>query len=144
MEIHKPKPVHNWREFLKEYAIIVWASPPLSPQNRRSNTCTGSTASPMPARRLLELRDDDAPQAYTRIAAADCFERQLTPLRDAIEAGRPRAEIMTMVDNYRPNIRTWDMTAWTPCSAPTWQRIFRRNNRSSGPCPISWCPGLPA
>jgi hypothetical protein len=23
MEIHKPKPVHNWREFLKEYAIIV-------------------------------------------------------------------------------------------------------------------------
>jgi hypothetical protein len=23
MDIHKPKPVHNWREFLKEYAIIV-------------------------------------------------------------------------------------------------------------------------
>lgn len=23
MEFHKPKPVHNWREFLKEYAIIV-------------------------------------------------------------------------------------------------------------------------
>ena len=23
MEIHKPKPVHSWREFLKEYAIIV-------------------------------------------------------------------------------------------------------------------------
>jgi len=23
MEIHKPKPWHNWREFLKEYAIIV-------------------------------------------------------------------------------------------------------------------------
>ena len=23
MEIHKPKPVHNWSEFLKEYAIIV-------------------------------------------------------------------------------------------------------------------------
>jgi hypothetical protein len=23
MEIHKPKPIHNWREFLKEYAIIV-------------------------------------------------------------------------------------------------------------------------
>jgi hypothetical protein len=23
MEIHKPKPVHSWREFLKEYAIVV-------------------------------------------------------------------------------------------------------------------------
>ena len=23
MEFHKPKPIHNWREFLKEYAIIV-------------------------------------------------------------------------------------------------------------------------
>src|SRR3954463_16706397 len=23
MEIHKPKPIRNWREFLKEYAIIV-------------------------------------------------------------------------------------------------------------------------
>ncbi|MBV9549479.1 MAG: hypothetical protein JO256_07380 [Alphaproteobacteria bacterium] len=23
MEIHKPKPIHNWRDFLKEYAIIV-------------------------------------------------------------------------------------------------------------------------
>ena len=23
MDIHKPKPWHGWREFLKEYAIIV-------------------------------------------------------------------------------------------------------------------------
>lgn len=23
MEIHKPRPIHNWREFLKEYGIIV-------------------------------------------------------------------------------------------------------------------------
>jgi hypothetical protein len=23
MDIHQPKPIHNWREFLKEYAIIV-------------------------------------------------------------------------------------------------------------------------
>jgi hypothetical protein len=23
MDVHKPKPIHNWREFLKEYAIIV-------------------------------------------------------------------------------------------------------------------------
>ena len=23
MDIHKPRPIHNWREFLKEYAIIV-------------------------------------------------------------------------------------------------------------------------
>ena len=23
MDVHKPKPVHTWREFLKEYAIIV-------------------------------------------------------------------------------------------------------------------------
>jgi hypothetical protein len=23
MEIHKPKPIHNWREFLKEVGIIV-------------------------------------------------------------------------------------------------------------------------
>ena len=23
MEVHKPKPIRNWREFLKEYAIIV-------------------------------------------------------------------------------------------------------------------------
>lgn len=23
MDVHKPKLVHNWREFLKEYAIIV-------------------------------------------------------------------------------------------------------------------------
>jgi len=23
MEIHKPKPIHNWREFIKEVGIIV-------------------------------------------------------------------------------------------------------------------------
>ena len=23
MDVHKPKPIRNWREFLKEYAIIV-------------------------------------------------------------------------------------------------------------------------
>ena len=41
MEIHKPKPVHSWREFLTEMGTITLAFLSPWPPNRRWNGCIG-------------------------------------------------------------------------------------------------------
>lgn len=113
MEIHKPKPFHNWREFLKEYAIIVIGvlTALAAEQAVESWHWQHRVHDAMEAMQL-ELRDDDAPQAYTRAAAMRCFDNQLSAIQAAIEAGRSRADITALVDGFTLPSRSWDSNAW--------------------------------
>jgi hypothetical protein len=113
MDIHKPKPIRNWREFLKEYAIIVigvltalaaeqaveWAHW----QGRIRDARHAMT---------VELRDDDGPQAYIRMALQTCRDRQLDAIRIAIVARMKRHDVVQLIDRYRPPTFTWDSVAW--------------------------------
>jgi len=113
MDIHKPKPWHNLREFAKEYIIIVLgvATALIAEQAVEWwhwHERVGDAVEAM----TLELRDDDGVQVYARAAAMTCFERQLDGIRAAIEAGRPRAEINALIGAYHPPVRTWDSNAW--------------------------------
>ena len=60
----------------------------------------------------LELRDDDLPQGYTRLAVSACVDGELDAVERAVEQGRPRPEIATLTRAVLPPIRTWDMEAW--------------------------------
>ncbi len=113
MDIHKPKPFHNWREFLKEYAIIVLgvATALAAEQAVEWLHWKGRVRDAAEAMRL-ELRDDDGPQAYTRMAMQTCFDRQLDAIEGAINMGRPRAEIIALAGLYLPPTPTWDSNAW--------------------------------
>jgi hypothetical protein len=113
MDIHKPKTIHNWREFLKEYAIIViGVLTALAAEQAVEWWHWKNRVADARAAMLLELRDEDAPQAYTRVAARDCFEQQLNNIQSAIEAERPRAEIATLISNYRVPTRSWRTASW--------------------------------
>src|SRR4051812_31376606 len=113
MDIHKPKPIRNWREFLKEYAIIVLgvatalaADHPAEAAHwhyRVRDALNGVR---------LEVRDDNGPQAYTRAAAMACFDKQLDSIQNEIEADRDRADITALIARYDPPNRTWDANAW--------------------------------
>lgn len=88
MEIHRPKhPIHSWREFLKEVGIIVLgvlialaAEQSVEAWHWHRKIVDAEQAM------VLELRDDDAPQALTRLAVATCLNQQLDAIQAAIEA----------------------------------------------------------
>ncbi|MBV9548457.1 MAG: hypothetical protein JO256_02145, partial [Alphaproteobacteria bacterium] len=113
MEIHKPKPIHGWRDFLKEFAIIVLgvsvalgaeqAVEWLHWQHRVADAVEAID---------LELRDDDGPGAFTRAAGVQCFEQQLDRIQKAVEGGRPRAQIVDLVRHYAPPGGVFDRNAW--------------------------------
>ena len=111
MEVHKPKLVHNWREFLKEYAIIVigvltalfaeqavqsieWNHKVVAAVNDMQN----------------ELSSGDGPQAYMRMAMHDCIETRLNAIREAVEAGS-RARTRSLIDSVWLPKNTYDSLA---------------------------------
>jgi hypothetical protein len=113
MDIHKAKPVHGLKELAKEVGIIVigvlialGAEQSVDVLHWKKKVHEASEAM------RLELRDDDGPQAFTRVALASCFDQQLNGIQGAIESGRDRSEIATLVGAYRPPNRSWDSEAW--------------------------------
>ncbi len=113
MDIHKPKPVHGLQDLAKEVAIIVLgvlialgAEQAVDALHWRHKVNEAADAM------RLELRDDDGPQAFTRVALFSCFDARLDTIQNAIEAGRDRSEIAVLAAAYRPPIRTWDSEAW--------------------------------
>ncbi len=114
METHTPKhPIRGWRDLLKEVGIIVLgvlialgAEQSVEALHWHHKVADAEQAM------VLELRDDDAPQAFTRLAVATCLDQQLDTIQTAIEAGRDRRVVAAFVRNYTPPARTWDSEAW--------------------------------
>ena len=113
MEIHKPNPIHNFREFLKEVGIIVLgvlialgAEQTVEALHWRAKVHEAEQAM------RIELRDDDGPQAFTRAAIEACLDHQLDTIQAAVEGGRDRRAIAALADAYTPPTRTWDAEAW--------------------------------
>ncbi len=113
MEIHKPKSIHNWREFLKEYAIIVIGvlTALAAEQTVEWLHWKGRVRDAAQAMQI-ELRNDDGPQAYIRLAMRACFDQHLDSMQGAINSGRPRAELITLANLYVVPTPTWDSNAW--------------------------------
>jgi len=113
MEIHKPKPWHGVREFLKEYAIIVIgvltalaAEQAVEWVHWRHQLRDAQDAM------RLELQDDDLPQAIARAAIEKCLAQQLDGIQAAIDARADRAQVRRLAEAYSPPRRTWDEEAW--------------------------------
>jgi hypothetical protein len=113
VEIHKPKPVHNWRELLSEIGIIVvgvivaLAAEQLVESMHWQNKIQDARRAMM-----LELRDDDGPQAYIRLAVGPCLDKQLDAIKTAIIAKASRGEIERLIAGVKQGNVTWDAVAW--------------------------------
>ena len=93
MEIHKPKPIHNWREFLKEYAIIVLGvvTALAAEQGVEWLHWQGEVKAARQAMHV-EMAANNTSQFSRRIAVAPCFARQAGEaerILDDLEVGRP-------------------------------------------------------
>ena len=95
MEIHKPKPIHNWREFLKEYAIIVLGV--LTALAAEQAVEWLHWQSEVPAARdsiQAEITDNNTRLFARRVAFVPCIDRQIREadrILSDLEAGRKPA-----------------------------------------------------
>jgi hypothetical protein len=112
MRFHFFRPLQGWREFIHEIVIVVLGvllalagAQAVGDFHQRAELRDAEDAM------TSELRDDDLPQAYTRAAIFNCYERQLDDVEAAVAAG-DRAKFVTLANAYRPVFRTWDQEAW--------------------------------
>ncbi len=118
MELHKPRPAHNWREFLSEIGVVV------------IGVVIALTAEGVLQRFELrakvrhteelmrdELALDDGPQVLQRIALAPCVEESLSRIRGAIEQGAPRPAVIAAIDGFDPPRHSWDSLVFQGATA---------------------------
>ena len=112
MDIHLPKPFHNWREFLKEYGIIVLGvltalGLEQAIESWHAHAQVKGAADAVDA----ELRQELAKAGY-QLSFTECSDRQLTALSDAINQG-DQAEVRRLLSEgqfARP--MGWSNSAW--------------------------------
>jgi hypothetical protein len=113
VEIHKAKPVHNWREFLTELGVIVLG------------VCIALAAEQAVEwlhwrHQLAQAREVLASELSNNIAAGaervvreHCFEERLDRLADTLDAASRSGTLPPVADiGYAPN-RLWTRGAWT-------------------------------
>jgi hypothetical protein len=112
MEVHLPKPLHGWREFVGEVGIIVLgvlialgAEQVAEYLHQRLELREAEDAM------RSELRDDNLPQAYARAAVSGCYSDRLSAIQNAVVSG-DRNRLLKLSGAYRPLLRTWDEQAW--------------------------------
>jgi len=113
VEIHKPNPIHSFREFLGEVGIIVLGVLiALGAEQTAEALHWRAKVHDAEESMRIELRDDDGPQAFTRVAIEACLDDQLDTIQAAVEGARDRRTIAALAAAYTPPTRTWDQEAW--------------------------------
>jgi hypothetical protein len=113
MHFRLPKPLHGWREFTGEVGIIViGVLIALGAEQVVESFHWNAEAAKARAALRAEVRDDDLPQAYARLAIAPCLDAQLKQLQDAVDSNMDRSRFAALAKTYLPPSRTWDDEAW--------------------------------
>jgi hypothetical protein len=117
MEIHKPKPWQGWREFLKEYLIIVLGVLTALAGEQAVEWLNRNEQAEHAERIMrLELADDNGPQAYGRLLITHCLDDRIAMIRDGATAA-PADQLRGWLALYAPPFRSWDSEAWKAVQA---------------------------
>ena len=121
MDIHKPKPWHGVREFLKEYAIIVVGVLTALGAEQAVEWLRWAHKVEDGRAAIREELQSAAYIAEERVAYRDCFEQRLNYLQAQVTSAtgewRPqpwRRQIDTLTDGdaYAASIRNWNTEVW--------------------------------
>lgn len=113
MHFHLPKPLHGWREFAGEVGIIVvGVLIALAAEQVAEHFRDRAQIREAEDGMASELRDDDLPQAFARVAVNDCNVDQLDSIEAAVASNTDREKILKLARAYAPVYRTWDDQAW--------------------------------
>jgi hypothetical protein len=111
MHFHLPKPIHGWRAFVGEVAIIVLGVLiALGAEQAVHSIEWREKVAAAIADMDNELGSGDGPEAYERVAIHDCVAAHLGRLRASVERG-DRSASRTLIDQFWLPNRTWDSLA---------------------------------
>jgi hypothetical protein len=127
MEIHKPKPVHHWREFLKEIGIIVLG---VLIALGAEQTVEWLHWRYEARQAEYRLRQDSASILFgmlERLEIQKCQDRRLTLIRDRLLASGSAWSAMAPFytsgppagSTYAHPMRSWPTTSWSNAVAST-------------------------
>jgi hypothetical protein len=112
MHVHLPKGLHNWGELAREIAIIVvgvlialFFEQLVERWNWEHKVRVAEDAM------QREIFFDDGPEMIQRVSIQPCINAQLDAIRSAVETGRPRQEIGTLIDRLYLPFVTYDSIA---------------------------------
>lgn len=113
VDIHKPKPVHSWREFFGEVGIIViGVLIALGGEQAVEALHWRERVSAAEESMRKELAEDDGAQAMARLQFAPCLDRSLAANQQRLLAERDKGVPFTAATLVPPPFRTWDNDAW--------------------------------
>jgi len=130
VDIHKPKPIHSWREFLKEVGTIVLG------------VCIALAAEQAVEwwhwrSQVAEAREVIATEmalnmvgAVRRLRTQDCIERRLDTLTDIVDAASRSGQLPPVGDIGQPPSRQWRSGAWESLVAAETATHFPRQQLS--------------
>lgn len=106
MEIHKPKPVHSWRELDSEIGVVVIGIViALSGEQFLERLEWRHKISRAEDQMRVEMAGDDGPEVLQRLALADCIDHGLADIRahfGRVAAFEPCAPRLKFQAGYEP------------------------------------------
>ncbi len=113
MEIHKPKPSHNLREFVSEVAVIILGiAIALAGEQALSRLESRHKMNLVSEEMRQEVSGDDGPQVLQRIALSPCINTALDAIRTAVEQNAGRPATLEAIGRFVTPRHTWDSTAF--------------------------------
>lgn len=107
------RPPHGWREIVWEIFIVtIGVFIALVVQQWSENRARKSDLRDAKQQMLVEMRDDNLPQAFARVAMAPCLDARLNAIANGADSNVSRAEIHRLVGEFEPPVRTWDSDAY--------------------------------
>jgi hypothetical protein len=128
--------MHNFREFLGEVGVVVLGIViALAGEQTVDFFHWRDSVAIAEAAMTKELRSDDLPQAYARVAMHPCLVQQLQRIDDALDANLDRRAITALTKGYAPQWRSWDTEAWRAAETAgvTSHMSAERNEQWEGP-----------
>ena len=118
MEIHRPKPAGNLREFLSEVAVVVVGIViALAAEQVVQSFDWRHKVRLADEQMRNEIAGDDGPQVYERIALAPCLNELLGGIRNAVEQDAARSTLIDALDRVWTPRHTWDSAAFQAATA---------------------------
>jgi hypothetical protein len=118
LEIHKPRPVHTWRELASEVGVVVVGIIiALSAEQLLERLEWHHKIDRAERQMRLEMSGDDGPEVLQRIALADCIDHGLTEVRASVERADDRAMIVAAIGRVDVPRHTYESEAYAAAEA---------------------------
>lgn len=107
------RPPHGWREIVWEILIVtIGVFIALVVQQWSANQGWQGDLRVARQQMVSEMREDNLPQAFARVAMAPCLDNQLSAIARGADSNISRGEINRLVGEFEPPVRTWDSDAY--------------------------------